>query len=353
MWDVIAVDGVSTDPSSDPDSTGEVMLDIDVAGGLGGGAKIAVYFSTFDEKGAGGLPQQGDQRFDQRSFGRVDQLGMGRKPDLQQRGRHLVGCGKSRIAMQASSRAAHLGITVCVSTGDDGSEAQMRGWPRARQFPGDKPLCSGCRRHDVACAQGAQRAFRMSPRPCGTTDREAEQEAASATLRLARPGRPAKWSRLSIRVISRGRAIPDVAANADPSTGYLTMSGGKLQVVGGTSCVRSALGEPRRADQRFDRRARRQFQRAALLDLRTARRAAGHHVWRQRYGRPSGWPIQSRARLGRVHRMGRAGRPEAARRSEGQRLKQNRVSRTADEGRKGSGSAPFRFFSRRPHTCHT
>jgi kumamolisin len=34
-----------------------------------------------------------------------------------------------------------------------------------------------------------------------------------------------------------GRAIPDVAANADPSTGYLTMSGGKLQIVGGTSAA--------------------------------------------------------------------------------------------------------------------
>ena len=32
-----------------------------------------------------------------------------------------------------------------------------------------------------------------------------------------------------------GRAIPDVAANADLATGYLTMSGGKLGVVGGTS----------------------------------------------------------------------------------------------------------------------
>jgi hypothetical protein len=27
---IIAVDGVTTDPAADPDSTGEVMLDIDV-----------------------------------------------------------------------------------------------------------------------------------------------------------------------------------------------------------------------------------------------------------------------------------------------------------------------------------
>jgi kumamolisin len=32
-----------------------------------------------------------------------------------------------------------------------------------------------------------------------------------------------------------GRAIPDVAANADPATGYYVMSGGQFGVVGGTS----------------------------------------------------------------------------------------------------------------------
>jgi kumamolisin len=41
----IPVDNVSTDPTADPDSTGEVMLDIDVAGSLAPSAKIAVYFS--------------------------------------------------------------------------------------------------------------------------------------------------------------------------------------------------------------------------------------------------------------------------------------------------------------------
>jgi kumamolisin len=53
---IVPVDGASTDPDSNPDDTGEVMLDVDVAGSLGAGAKLAVYFATFDEKGlvAGG-----------------------------------------------------------------------------------------------------------------------------------------------------------------------------------------------------------------------------------------------------------------------------------------------------------
>ena len=42
--EIVAVDGVSTDPAADPQSTGEVMLDVDVAGAMAGGAKIAVYF---------------------------------------------------------------------------------------------------------------------------------------------------------------------------------------------------------------------------------------------------------------------------------------------------------------------
>lgn len=57
---VVAVDGVSTDPTADPNSTGEVMLDIDVAGAMAGGAKLAVYFSTFDE-GVDRLPERRHQ----------------------------------------------------------------------------------------------------------------------------------------------------------------------------------------------------------------------------------------------------------------------------------------------------
>jgi kumamolisin len=36
---------------------------------------------------------------------------------------------------------------------------------------------------------------------------------------------------------SGGRGVPDVAGNADPVTGYQIYSGGKAQVVGGTSAV--------------------------------------------------------------------------------------------------------------------
>jgi len=39
----------------------------------------------------------------------------------------------------------------------------------------------------------------------------------------------------STRGAFAGRAIPDVAANADPNTGYLVMNGGQFGIVGGTS----------------------------------------------------------------------------------------------------------------------
>jgi len=34
-----------------------------------------------------------------------------------------------------------------------------------------------------------------------------------------------------------GRMVPDVAANADPDTGYMIFQGGQQQIVGGTSAV--------------------------------------------------------------------------------------------------------------------
>jgi kumamolisin len=39
-----------------------------------------------------------------------------------------------------------------------------------------------------------------------------------------------------------GRVIPDVAANADPNTGYLTMSGGQLSIVGAEGALPRRFG---------------------------------------------------------------------------------------------------------------
>ena len=118
---VVAVDGVSTDPTSDPDSTGEVMLDIDVAGCLGAGARLAVYFSTFDEKGLVDIlsaviaDSHNDPSVLSVSWGWAENEPIGNN-GIPWSDAAIAACDQSFLA------AAQLGITICVSTGDDGSE---------------------------------------------------------------------------------------------------------------------------------------------------------------------------------------------------------------------------------------
>ena len=230
---VVAIDNVSTNPSADPDSTGEVMLDVDVAGALAGGAKIAAYFSTFDEKGlvdclsAVISDSVNDPSVISISWGwdenqAFNNAGVIWSPAA------ITHCNESFLA------AAHLGITTCVSTGDDGSEAQMRDGRAHVNFPATSPYVlavGGTTLHVRKSSKGAAQITEVvwndgpgSGTGGGVSDvTPVPSWQAGKVPPSINPGHFA------------GRAIPDVAANADPNTGYLTMSGGKLQIVGGTS----------------------------------------------------------------------------------------------------------------------
>ncbi|MGO9352308.1 MAG: protease pro-enzyme activation domain-containing protein [Mycobacterium sp.] len=231
--EVVATDGVSVDPSADPNSTGEVMLDVDVAGALGAGAKIVVYFSTFDEKGL--IDCLSTVINDSANDPSVVSMSWGfdENEDFNNEGviwssAAITHCNASLLA------AAQLGITVCVSTGDDGSEAQMQDGRAHVNFPATSPYVlavGGTTLHARNDANGATEITEVvwndgpgSGTGGGVSDvTPVPTWQAGKVVPSVNPGHFA------------GRAIPDVAANADPSTGYLTMSGGKLQIVGGTS----------------------------------------------------------------------------------------------------------------------
>jgi kumamolisin len=230
---VIATDGVSVDASADPESTGEVMLDVDVAGALGGGAKLAVYFSTFDEKGlidclsAVINDSANDPSVVSISWGWDENENFNNEGVIWS-GAAITHCNASLLA------AAHLGITVCVSTGDDGSEAQMQDGRAHVNFPATSPYVlavGGTSLHVTKDMRGATKISEVvwndgpgSGTGGGVSDvTPVPTWQAGKVVLSINPGHFA------------GRAIPDVAANADPSTGYLTMSGGKMQIVGGTS----------------------------------------------------------------------------------------------------------------------
>lgn len=230
---VVALDGVSTDPASDPDSTGEVMLDVDVAGALGGGAKLAVYFSTFDEKGL--VDALSKVVSDSVNDPTVVSISWGWVENEPYNGGTVLWspaaiehCNESFLA------AAQLGITVCVSTGDDGSEAQEKDGRAHVNYPAASPYVlavGGTTLHVRKDASGAMQVTETvwndgpgSGTGGGVSDVTPVPSWQEGKVPLSiNPGHFA------------GRAIPDVAADADPDTGYYTLSGGKFQIVGGTS----------------------------------------------------------------------------------------------------------------------
>ena len=230
---IVAVDGVGTDPTADPASTGEVMLDIDVAGALAGGAKVAVYFSTFDEKGLVDILSAVIN--DGANDPSVLSVSWGWDENQPFNGSNILWSAAAIDHVNQSLLAiAQLGITVCVSTGDDGSEAQVKDGNAHVNFPATSPY--------VLAVGGTTLHARQS-----TTGQVAVTEVVwndgpgSGTGGGVSDITPVpSWQEGKVpRSINTGnfagRAIPDVAANADPATGYLVMSGGQLGVVGGTS----------------------------------------------------------------------------------------------------------------------
>ena len=137
---------------------------------------------------------------------------------------------------QSLLAVAQLGITVCVSTGDDGAEAQVQDGHAHVNFPATSPYVlavGGTTLHARKGANGQMAVTEMvwndgpgSGTGGGVSDlTPAPGWQEGKTPRSLNPGNFA------------GRAIPDVAANADPATGYLVMNGGKLGIVGGTSAA--------------------------------------------------------------------------------------------------------------------
>lgn len=229
---VIAVDGVSTNPQADPDSTGEVMLDIDVAGALAGGAKIAVYFSTFDEKGL--IDCLSAVINDSTNDPSVVSVSWGWDENQPFNQGILWSPAAIDHVNHSFLAAAQLGITFCISTGDDGSEAQIKDGRAHVCFPATSPYVlavGGTTLHVRKSAKGQTKITETvwNDGPGSGTGGGVSDITTVPTWQEGKVPKSINPGNFG------GRGIPDVAANADPRTGYLTMSGGQLQIVGGTS----------------------------------------------------------------------------------------------------------------------
>ena len=226
----VGVDGASNAPGSDPTGADvEVALDIDVIGAAAPGATQIVYFA----------PNNGDQGF-------VDAIS-----DAAQASPAPIAISISwgqsedswtaqgRSAMDAAiADAATLGITVCVAAGDNGSgDGVTDGQPHV-DFPASSPHALGCGGTKLLAdpttgAISSEVVWNETASNEGASGGGVSDQFPLPSWQ-ANAGVPPRAGGSSG---SSGRGVPDVAGNADPTTGYRIYSDGQAQVVGGTSAV--------------------------------------------------------------------------------------------------------------------
>ena len=228
----VGVDGASNNPGDTSGASVEVNLDIDVIGAAAPGATQVVYFA----------PNDGDQGFvdaiseaAQASPAPIAiSISWGQSEDSW--------TAQGRSAMDAAiADAAVLGITVCVASGDNGSGNAVNDGQVHVDFPASSPHALGC--GGTKLLADASIGVISSEVVWNETASNEGAGGGGVSDEFALPawqataGVPSRAGGSTSTGGSSGRGVPDVAGNADPTTGYQIYSGGSPQVVGGTSAV--------------------------------------------------------------------------------------------------------------------
>jgi kumamolisin len=218
----ILVDKGKNAPSKANSSDGEVMLDIEVAASVAPGAKVAVYFAPNTDQGF--IDAITTVVHDAKNKPGVISISWG--------GPESTWTQQSLTALDAACQsAAALGITITVAAGDDGSTDGGTG--NNVDFPASSP-------HVLACGGTKLDANGGTIVSEVVWNELANQEGATgggvSKVFVLPP-----WQ-VNANVPSPsggvgGRGVPDVAGDADPTTGYTIRVDGKTSVIGGTSAV--------------------------------------------------------------------------------------------------------------------
>jgi len=219
------VDGATNSPSGDASGAdGEVMLDIEVAGALAPAAQLRVYFAPNTDAGfLDAVVAAGKED----PVPAAISISWGASED--------AWAAQSRQAMdQAFADAALLGITVTSAAGDSGSSDGAQDGAAHVDFPSSSPhvLACGGTKLQADPATGAVTSETVwNEGSAGGATGGGVSDAFPLPDWQSTAGVPAAPSG------STGRGVPDVAAVADPQTGYQVRVDGQDLVYGGTSAV--------------------------------------------------------------------------------------------------------------------
>jgi kumamolisin len=222
----VGVDGATNVAGKDPTGAdGEVLLDIEVAGAIVPKANIVVYFAPNTD--AGFLDAISTAAHATPTPAAIS-ISWGQSED--------EWTAQARQAMdQAFADAAALGVTVTAAAGDNGSSDSTTTTSGVHvDFPASSP-------HVLACG-GTSLHANTSTGAVSTEVVWNDGSSGGATGGGISDVWPLPSWQQTAGVPTRsgggaGRGVPDVAADADPQTGYKVFVDGKSAVYGGTSAV--------------------------------------------------------------------------------------------------------------------
>src|SRR5579859_2904979 len=224
----ISIDHAPTDQRDGAES--EVMLDVEVVAGACPKATIPMYFSQFTEKGWVDALDAAIHNQEHKST--VISISWGNAEDNNVTWTHQA----ITQINEALKEAAHLGITVCVASGDDGSDDQVGDGHAHADFPGSSPYALGVGGTTLR-KQGQTYDETVWKDGNGLRDSGGGSTGGGVSGIFDRP----KWQKADIPNVNPGakdgRITPDVAADASGHTGYMTVVDGKAGVSGGTSAA--------------------------------------------------------------------------------------------------------------------
>ncbi len=220
----VSVDGGKSIPGDPSGADGEVMLDIEVAGTVAPGATIAVYFAP-----------NTDQGFLDAITTAVNDGA--RKPgviSISWGGPESSWTQQALTAMdEACQAAAALGVTITVACGDSGATDGVADGANHVDFPASSPhvlACGGTKLVGTNTSITSEVVWNELSANEGATGGGVSTVFALPTWQQ-NAGVPALAGNTG------GRGLPDVAGDADPSTGYKIRVDGQDTVIGGTSAV--------------------------------------------------------------------------------------------------------------------
>ena len=221
----VSVDGGANKPGHS-DADGEVVLDIEVAGAVAPGAKIAVYFAPNTTNGF--IDAVKAAAHDTTRKPSVISISWGGPEDPDSAQQFLDGLN------EAIRDATAMGVTVCIASGDSGSADMAQNWdgrPHA-DFPASSPFALGCGGTKLAAANGS-----VEDEVVWNEGPQGGAGGGGVSIYFSQPPYQSGAEVPQSPANATGRGVPDVAGDADPESGYQILLNGKMTIIGGTSAV--------------------------------------------------------------------------------------------------------------------